>query len=83
MIESDRYTALDATELIPMRRLTLSLVPIIALAALAGCGQKGPLVRPTPATAPTAQPAPPTSNVPPPSSPDMNTLPIPDSGSGG
>lgn len=68
-----------------MRRLIASIVPILAFAALAGCGQKGPLVRPTPAKAPATQPAPPASvpNVPPPSSPDMNTLPIPDSGSGG
>lgn len=67
-----------------MRRLIASIVPILAFATLAGCGQKGPLVRPTRAPSPTAQPAQPVPapNVPTPSSPDMNTLPIPDSGSG-
>ena len=29
-----------------MRRLTVSIVFALAIAALAGCGQKGPLVRP-------------------------------------
>ncbi|MEO6967778.1 MAG: lipoprotein [Rhodanobacteraceae bacterium] len=64
-----------------MRRSIVSVVSIFALAALAGCGQKGPLVRPGPAAQPT-QPAP-AQNVPPPSAPNTNTLPTPDSGSGG
>ncbi|MEO7150046.1 MAG: lipoprotein [Rhodanobacteraceae bacterium] len=72
-----------------MRRLTVSVASILAFATLAGCGQKGPLVRPTPA--PSTQPTQPTQpahpvpapDVPPPSSPEMNTLPVPDSGSGG
>ncbi|MGH8163485.1 MAG: LPS translocon maturation chaperone LptM [Rhodanobacteraceae bacterium] len=80
-----RYTARVAMEPTPMRRLIVSLASILAFAALTGCGQKGPLVRATPAAqpAPTAQPAP-APNVPPPSSsPNVNTLPVPDSGSGG
>jgi predicted small lipoprotein YifL len=44
-----------------MRRLTVSFALIVLLAALAGCGQKGPLVRPNnaPASGHSAPPPPP------------------------
>lgn len=43
-----------------MRHLTVSIALVLALAALAGCGQKGPLVRPgnAPASAHSAPPLP-------------------------
>ncbi|HEX6613735.1 MAG TPA: lipoprotein [Rhodanobacteraceae bacterium] len=43
-----------------MRRLTVSFALVFALAALAGCGQKGPLVRPdnAPASGHSAPPPP-------------------------
>lgn len=59
-----------------MRRLTISLVMLVAIVALAGCGQKGPLLRPTPS----GQPAPGAAQ---PSSQDTHTLPTPASSSGG
>lgn len=48
-----------------MRRLVMSIALLLALSALAGCGQKGPLVRPTnaPAAAHSA-PQPPASDLP-------------------
>jgi predicted small lipoprotein YifL len=46
-----------------MRRLTLSIALVLALTALAGCGQKGPLVRPNnaPASGHSAPPPPATT----------------------
>lgn len=43
-----------------MQRLTIRIATLFALCALAGCGQKGPLVRPTaaPASAHSAPPLP-------------------------
>ena len=45
-----------------MRRLTISIALVLALTALAGCGQKGPLVRPNnaPASGHSAPPPAPT-----------------------
>lgn len=66
-----------------MRRPTVSIALVIALAALAGCGQKGPLVRPTPRPVP-GQPAPaapvPAHSAPQPLAP---TLPVPTPDDGG
>jgi len=55
-----------------MRRLTISIALVLAFTALAGCGQKGPLVRPnnTPASGHSA---------PPPPAPPLST-PLPDDG---
>jgi len=58
-----------------MRRLPFFIALIIALAALAGCGQKGPLVRPDNAPAPA-------HSAPPPPAPLLPT-PLPDDGGGG
>ncbi len=58
-----------------MRRSIFIAGLLLAAAALAGCGQKGPLVRPTPK--PGAVPAPAHSPPPPPPAPTLPT-PTPD-----